>query len=51
MKTFNGIKHYIISFNDKVAKPINGIVSSENAERLTEAEITALINNPPIEEL
>ena len=51
MKKFNNIKHYIISFNDKVEEPIEGIVSSENAERLTEQEITVLINNPPVEEL
>jgi UDP-N-acetylglucosamine 4,6-dehydratase len=51
MKKFNGITHYIISFNDKAEQPVKEIVSSENAERLTEKEIADLINNPPLEEL
>lgn len=51
MKKFNDITHYIISFNDKVEQPVKDIVSSENAERLTENEIVTLINNPPLEEL
>ncbi len=47
----NDIKHYIISFNEKVQNPISGIISSENATRLSVDEIKALISNPPIEEI
>jgi UDP-N-acetylglucosamine 4,6-dehydratase len=47
---FNGIKHFLISFNDKVANPISFGLSSANTDRLTREEILAIINNPPIEE-
>lgn len=47
---FNGIKHYLISFNDKVAKPISFGLSSANTDKLTREEILAIINNPPVEE-
>jgi UDP-N-acetylglucosamine 4,6-dehydratase len=47
---FHGIKHYLISFNEKVANPTPFGLSSANTERLSEAEILAIINNPPIEE-
>jgi FlaA1/EpsC-like NDP-sugar epimerase len=49
--TFNGITHYLISFNQKVAKPLAIGLSSANTERLSDEEISALINNPPEEEL
>jgi UDP-N-acetylglucosamine 4,6-dehydratase len=45
-----GIKHYLISFNDKVANPISFGLSSANTERLSREEILSIINNPPIEE-
>lgn len=45
-----GIKHYLISFNDKVTNPISFGLSSANTERLSRAEILSIINNPPIEE-
>lgn len=48
---FDGIPHYLISFNEKVKKPIELALSSANAERLTDAEILDLINNPPVEEV
>jgi UDP-glucose 4-epimerase len=47
---FDGIKHYLISFNDKVANPISVGLSSANTDKLTREEILAIINNPPIEE-
>ncbi|MFN3759510.1 MAG: polysaccharide biosynthesis protein [Algoriphagus aquaeductus] len=46
----DGIKHYLISFNDKVAKPVAFGLSSANTDRLSREEILAIINNPPIEE-
>jgi UDP-N-acetylglucosamine 4,6-dehydratase len=49
-KEFEGIKHFIISFNDKVVKPCEYGLSSANTERLTEDEILAIIKNPPKEE-
>jgi UDP-N-acetylglucosamine 4,6-dehydratase len=48
---FDGIKHYLISFNEKSEKPLTEIVYSANAPRLTDSEILDLIQNPPIEEL
>lgn len=45
-----GIKHYLISFNDKVANPISFGLSSANTDRLSREEILTIINNPPIEE-
>lgn len=47
---FNGVKHFLISFNDKVEKPIQFGLSSANTDRLTREEILAIIDNPPIEE-
>jgi UDP-N-acetylglucosamine 4,6-dehydratase len=47
----HGIPHYIISFNRKVDHPIQEVLSSGNAPRLTEEEILAFIDNPPQEEL
>lgn len=47
---FDGIKHYLISFNEKVANPISFGLSSANTDRLTREEILDIINNPPIEE-
>jgi UDP-N-acetylglucosamine 4,6-dehydratase len=50
VKNFDGIRHYIISFNNKVLKPLKEVFSSANATRLTEAEMMDIIDNPPIEE-
>ena len=47
---FDGIKHYLISFNDKVENPVSFGLSSANTDKLTREEILAIINNPPIEE-
>ncbi len=46
----NGIVHYLISFNEKVKDPLAFGLSSANTERLSEAEIIDIINNPPVEE-
>lgn len=46
-QVYNGVIHYIISFNHKVEDPVSEILSSANAVRLTDNEIKALINNPP----
>ena len=42
---YNGIRHYIISFNEKVNCPVKTALSSANAERLTEPEMLELISN------
>jgi UDP-N-acetylglucosamine 4,6-dehydratase/5-epimerase len=39
--------HYIISFNEKVDNPFSDILTSANAERLSEDEMMAIIANPP----
>jgi UDP-N-acetylglucosamine 4,6-dehydratase len=49
--TYDGILHYVISFNEKVEEPLKEIVSSDNAERLSRTEISKLLNNIPAEEL
>lgn len=46
-KVFSGVKHYIISFNEKVENPLVEVLSSANATKLTESEILDLINNTP----
>ena len=43
--------HCLISFNDKVEHPISFGLSSANTDRLSDDEIFAIIDNPPVEEL
>lgn len=43
-KLYNGIKHFLISFNQKVESPVGGVVSSANAIKLTADEIISLIS-------
>ncbi|CAN5523190.1 UDP-N-acetylglucosamine 4,6-dehydratase (inverting) [soil metagenome] len=45
--TINGVRHFLLSFNEKVSDPVKVALSSENASRLTKQEITDLISNPP----
>jgi FlaA1/EpsC-like NDP-sugar epimerase len=47
---YDGVPHYVISFNERSPAPPREALTSANAERLTEAEILALIDNPPVEE-
>ncbi|MBX3192226.1 MAG: polysaccharide biosynthesis protein [Labilithrix sp.] len=49
--TYDGITHYVISFNEKAAAPLTRGLSSANTTRLTEEEILRIIDNPPPEEL
>lgn len=44
-KFFKGIKHFVVSFNQKAEKPLVQVYSSANATRLTDEEILQLINN------
>jgi UDP-N-acetylglucosamine 4,6-dehydratase len=48
--TYNGITHYLISFNEKVPNPGKVGLSSGDTDRLTDQEILAIIDNPPVEE-
>jgi FlaA1/EpsC-like NDP-sugar epimerase len=48
-QTMDGITHYVISFNQKVAEPIAFGLSSANTDRLSESEILTIITNPPPE--
>jgi UDP-N-acetylglucosamine 4,6-dehydratase/5-epimerase len=48
---YDGITHYLISFNSKVEKPVSFGLSSANTERLSDQEILQIISNPPTEEL
>lgn len=47
VRDYNGIEHYVISFNEKAPKPLPAVLSSSNAERLSEAEILKLVTEPP----
>jgi UDP-N-acetylglucosamine 4,6-dehydratase/5-epimerase len=47
----NQVRHFLISFNEKVKEPVAIGLSSANAIRLTEAEIVTLISNPPVAEM
>lgn len=46
-REINGIKHYIISFNQKADKPVTEIFSTANAPQMTEEEIIKLISSAP----
>ncbi|OJJ23552.1 capsule biosynthesis protein CapD [marine bacterium AO1-C] len=48
---YDGITHYLISFNEKVDNPVSVGLSSANTAKLTEEEILNIIENPPIEEV
>jgi UDP-N-acetylglucosamine 4,6-dehydratase/5-epimerase len=43
---YDGIEHYIISFNEKAECPLKNGLSSANAQRLTMQEMLELINKP-----
>ena len=47
---YNNTKHYLISFNSKVETPLETIISSDNADRLTDSEIKFILNNSSKEE-
>lgn len=42
-----GVKHFVVSFNQKAASPIAGMVTSDNSSRLTKQEILALLDREP----
>jgi UDP-N-acetylglucosamine 4,6-dehydratase/5-epimerase len=46
-KNIDGLTYYIVSFNEKAPKPLPGIVTSENAERLSDEEVMTIITNTP----
>ncbi len=48
---YDGIRHFLIRFNQRSERPATAVLSSANAERLTEPEMVTLIENPPLEEL
>ncbi|HLM60371.1 MAG TPA: SDR family NAD(P)-dependent oxidoreductase [Pyrinomonadaceae bacterium] len=43
---YDGVKHYIISFNEKSENPLDFGLSSANTERLSREEMLNLINSP-----
>lgn len=43
---FDGMEHYLISFNEKVSNPVKLGLSSANTERLSRNEMIELINTP-----
>lgn len=43
---YDGVKHYIISFNEKSETPLEFGLSSANTERLSRTEMLDLINSP-----
>jgi UDP-N-acetylglucosamine 4,6-dehydratase/5-epimerase len=43
---YNGIPHYLISFNQKVENPVPFGLSSANTDRLSDSEILDLLNSP-----
>jgi FlaA1/EpsC-like NDP-sugar epimerase len=48
---YDGVKHYVISFNEKAPEPLPFGLSSANTARLSEEEILHILDNPPPEEL
>lgn len=49
-RTFDGVRHFVISFNERVADPIAVGLSSANACRMDAKEILNLLEDPPPEE-
>jgi len=49
--TYDGIKHYVISFNQKSESPPAFCLSAGNTERLSTEEILRIVNNPPSDEV
>lgn len=49
-KKFEGITHFVISFNEKAERPIREGLNSDNARRLSRDEILRIISEPPPEE-
>jgi UDP-N-acetylglucosamine 4,6-dehydratase/5-epimerase len=47
----DGVEHYLISFNEKCETPLERIVSSNTAGRLSAAELKSLILNPRSHEI
>ncbi|HAZ07733.1 MAG TPA: capsule biosynthesis protein CapD [Elusimicrobia bacterium] len=47
---YGDVPHYAISPNTRIERPLKECVSSANVERLSEQEILAIINDPPLEE-
>lgn len=47
---YGDVRHFVISFNRKVEDPVELALSSSNTDRLTDEEILAIVNNPPVEE-
>ena len=50
-REYDGILHYVISFNEKAEPALAQILSAGNTERLSKQEILAVVNHPPEEEL
>jgi UDP-N-acetylglucosamine 4,6-dehydratase len=48
---YNGVPHYVISFNEKPANPLEYGLSSANTTRLTDEEILHLLIARPAEEM
>lgn len=48
---FGGVPHFVIKFNEPVARPLPAPFCSADAVRFTEAEMLAIINQSPLEEL
>lgn len=48
--TFDGIDHYLISFNEEVSEPLSEAISSATAVRLSDEEMVTLLDSPPEED-
>ena len=46
----DGVRHYVIAFNEKAENPLEEVVSSANAERLSDEETQDLIDSAPAED-
>lgn len=46
-----GVRHFLIRFNERAQHPLEEVLTSANAERLSGDQIVSLIENPPLEDL
>ena len=48
LANYNGVTHYVTRFNEIAPEPMNAVRCSSDAEHLSEQEMLAIIDNPPV---
>jgi FlaA1/EpsC-like NDP-sugar epimerase len=48
LANYNGVTHYVTKFNEMTPEPMTAVRCSSDAEHLSEQEMLAIIENPPV---